>query len=159
MARPPPRARGPLLWAAAAVAHLAFDLVTSRVEATTPPYLLLDHAGEVFRAFLASDRTAVLGAVSIGASAVNAAISAVFAVALEDSPRRRRALAWTLSGLWIFSGGLLVLVYLAPPWPIVAGSLAAGIPRAFGIAWLLDRMMPAQGGAAATPARDPPRPG
>ena len=73
----------------------------------------------------------------------------------QDAPRRRRVLGWTLSGLWLFSGTLLVLVYLSPPWPVVLGSLSAGVPRAFAVAWLLDRMMPAKGGAAETPARDP----
>lgn len=143
MARPVQRPSGALLWALAGVAHLAFDALSSQLEVTTPPYLLLDHAGEVFRAFLATDRTTVLVAVSLGAASVNAAISALFALALEAAPRRRRALAWTLSGLWVFSGGLLILVYLSPPWRIVLGSLAAGLPRSFAVAWLLDRRMPA----------------
>jgi hypothetical protein len=41
----------------------------------------------------------------------------------------------------VFSGGLMTLVYLSPPAAIVAGSLAAGVPRAFAVSWLLERWL------------------
>lgn len=108
---------------------------------TAPPYLLLDHAAEVFRELLALDRTAILTTVAVAASAVNGAIAAMLAVALEAVPHRRRTLAWVLVAFWVFSGGLMILVYLSPPWLTVLGSLAAGIPRAWLVAWALDRAL------------------
>jgi ABC-type Mn2+/Zn2+ transport system permease subunit len=69
-------------------------------------------------------------------------VSAIFGVAVADRPRRLVLLAAILSGLWVFSGVLLAFVYLSVPGRILAGSLAAGIPRAFVVAWLVDRVLP-----------------
>jgi hypothetical protein len=149
----PPRANGALLAALAGAIHLAFDALASRVEATTPPYLLLDHAGEVFRDLLLLDRTTILVGTAIAAAGVNGVISALLAVAVEGLSRRRvQTLAWVLFGLWVFSGGLLTLVYLTPPWGVVVGSLAAGLPRAWVVAWVLERYLP-------VPAEAPPSSG
>jgi hypothetical protein len=137
-----PRASGVRLAVLAGAIHLAMDLVTSRLPATTPPYLLLDFAGEMFRGLLeALDRTAVLVTVAVMASAVNGMIAALLAVAFDEVPHRLRALAWSLLALWTIGGALMMMVYLSPPWGIAIGSLAAGIPRVLLVAWALDRLM------------------
>lgn len=131
------------------------DGLGALVPAVAPPYLLLEHAGEAFRALLEElGRGAVLGTVAVLASGVNGIISALMAVALEDQRHRRRLLAWTLAALWVTGGGLLVLIYLSPPWQVTAGSLLAGLPRAWLVAWALDRRM----GAAGPAARGGPHP-
>jgi membrane associated rhomboid family serine protease len=127
--------------AVAAVAHLALDVVASRLEVTTPPYLLLDHASATFRDLLLLDRTTILVAVAFLSAGVNGAIAGLFATALAGAPRRPLALGLSLSALWVFSGGLMILVYLSPPAGVVVGSLAAGVPRAFVVAWLLERLV------------------
>jgi membrane associated rhomboid family serine protease len=116
--------------------------VTSRIAWTTPPYLLLDHASEVFRDLLLLDRTTILIAVAVISAGVNGAIAGLFGAALASSRRRTLKLGLSLSSLWVFSGGLMILVYLSPPAGVVLGSLAAGVPRAFAVAWLLDRVLP-----------------
>jgi membrane associated rhomboid family serine protease len=131
-----------LATALAAAAHLVLDGVTSRIAWTTPPYLLLDHASEVFRDLLLLDRTTILIAVAVISAGVNGAISGLFGAALASSRRRTLKLGLSLSSLWVFSGGLMILVYLSPPAGVVLGSLAAGVPRAFAVAWLLDRVLP-----------------
>lgn len=138
-----PRATGPRLAALAGAIHLALDALATRLPATTPPYLLLDHAGELFRGLLeALDRTAVLVTVSVMAAAINGIIAALLAVAFEGLPHRRRVLSWTLLALWTLGGALMMLVYLSPPWGVAIASLAAGIPRVLIVAWALDRVMP-----------------
>jgi hypothetical protein len=125
----------------AAAVHLAFDGLSSRLEATTPPYLLLAHAPEVFRDVL--DPVGV----AIAASLVQGIMSALIGAAFEERPRGRRVLPLGLAlwGLWILSGGLLALVYLSAPWTVTLGSLAAGLPRTVAVAWVADRMTPAPG--------------
>jgi hypothetical protein len=142
--------------ALAGAAHLAFDGVTSRVLWTTPPYLLLDYASETFRDILNLDRTSILVAVAVISAGVNGVISGLFAAAFDELDRRVRKLGLALSALWVFSGGLMTFVYLSPPAGVVAGSLLAGIPRAFAVAWLLERV-----GRRAVPAATEPgaRPG
>jgi hypothetical protein len=122
----------------AGAVHLALDGLSSRLEAVTPPYLLLAYAPEVFREVL--DPVGV----AIAASLVQGVMSALIGAAFEQKPRGRRVLplALALWGLWILSGGLLALVYLSAPWPVALGSLAAGLPRAAAVAWVVDRMMP-----------------
>ncbi len=125
------------LGAAAAAAHLACDFLASRATWTTPPYLLLSYMDEAFRDFLNP-----IG-VSIGTALALGAMTTSIALAVEGLARRRApVLAGALSGLWVFSGGLMLLVYARPPWGVALGSLAAGVPRMWAIAWLLDRMMP-----------------
>ena len=136
--------------ALAGAAHLALDGLTSRLVWTTPPYLLLDYASETFRDLLNLDRTSILVAVAVISAGVNGVISAIFASAFDGAERRLLKLGITLSALWIFSGGLMTLVYLTPPLVVVAGSLAAGIPRSFAIAWLLDRAAVVRTPAAAS---------
>jgi hypothetical protein len=134
--------------ALAGFAHFVLDGVTSRLAWTTPPYLLLDYANETFRDLLNLDRTTILVAVSVISAGVNGAIAGLFAAALHESRGRFLKLGLSLSGLWIFSGGLMTLVYLAPPAGVVAGSLLAGIPRSFAVAWILDRLAPSDAAAA-----------
>jgi hypothetical protein len=136
------RTRVFLATALAGAAHLLLDGVATRLVWTTPPYLLLDHASETFRDLLNLDRTTILVAVSIISAGVNGAISGLFAAAFDGVERRVLKLGIALSALWIFSGGLMTLVYLSPPAAVVVGSLLAGIPRAFAVAWLLDRTAP-----------------
>ena len=61
--------------------------------------------------------------------------------ALAERPGRLTALALLLSGLWVVSGGLLALVYLSVPAGLLAGSLLAGVPRSFAVAWAVDAAM------------------
>ena len=136
------RTRVFLATALAGAAHLLLDGVATRLVWTTPPYLLLDHASETFRDLLNLDRTTILIAVSIISAGVNGAISGLFAAAFDGVERRVLKLGIALSALWIFSGGLMTLVYLSPPAGVVVGSLLAGIPRSFVVAWLLDRTAP-----------------
>jgi hypothetical protein len=135
--------------ALAGIGHAVLDLLSSRVEWTTPPYLLLDHATETFRDLLMLDRTTILVVVSLVSACVNGLIAVLMATALASVRARLLALGATLSALWLFSGGLMTLVYLSPPTGVVLGSLAAGIPRAFAIAWLLDRVLPREGSVPA----------
>jgi len=127
--------------AVAAAGHLALDALTSRLVWTTPHYLLLDYASETFRDLLFLDRTTLLVAVSVISAGVNGAIAGLFAAALAGARRRLLALGLSLSALWVFSGGLMMLVYLDPPASVAALSLAAGVPRAFAVAWLLERLV------------------
>jgi len=126
--------------AVAGAAHVAFDGVTSRLFWTTPPYLLLDYASDTFRDLLQIDRPSILVAVSVISAGVNGVIAGMFAAAFDGLERPVWKLGLALSGLWIFSGGLMTLVYLSPPAGVVVGSLAAGVPRGFAVAWLLERV-------------------
>jgi membrane associated rhomboid family serine protease len=126
----------------AAAAHLVLDGLSSRIPWTTPPYLLLDHASETFRDLLRLDRKTILLAVSVISAGVNGAIAGLFGAALSGAPRRTLKLGLALSALWVFSGGLMILVYLSPPAGLVVGSLVAGVPRSFAVAWVLDRTLP-----------------
>lgn len=125
--------------ALAGAAHLVLDALASRLPWTTPPYLLLDYASESFRDLLVLDRRTLLLAVAVISAGVNGAISGLFATALAGARRRVVTIGTSLSALWLFSGGLMTFVYLAPPAAIVAGSLLAGIPRSFAVAWVLER--------------------
>jgi membrane associated rhomboid family serine protease len=136
------RSRVFLATALAGAAHLVLDGVASLLPWTTPPYLLLDHASEAFRDLLNLDRTTVLVAVAVISAGVNGAIAGLFGAALASAPKRQLKLGIALSVLWVFSGGLMILVYLSPPAGVTLGSLAAGIPRSFAVAWLLDRVLP-----------------
>lgn len=127
--------------ALAGAAHLGLDLLASRTAWTTPPYLLLDYANEAFRDLLLLDRETLLGVVAVVSAGVNGMIAALFLAALAGARRPVMALGLSLSALWVFSGGLMTLVYLDPPGWVVAGSLAAGAPRSFAVAWLLDRVV------------------
>jgi hypothetical protein len=134
------RSRVFLATALAAAAHLVLDGLSSRIPWTTPPYLLLDHASETFRDLLMLDRTTILVAVSVISAGVNGVIAGLFGAALAGGERRTVKLGLTLSALWIFSGGLMMLVYLSPPAGVAVGSLAAGVPRAFLVSWVLYRV-------------------
>ncbi|HEY6100581.1 MAG TPA: hypothetical protein VIW03_14185 [Anaeromyxobacter sp.] len=135
--------------------HLALDLLFSRLVWTTPPYLLLDYASESFRDLLLLDRTTLRVVVAVVSAGVNGAIAALFAAALADSRRRTIALPAALFAIWVFSGGLMILVYLDPPAAVALGSLAAGAPRAIAVAWVLERLVLRR----APDAPAPPRPG
>lgn len=138
--------------ALAGLAHVVLDAVSSRLLWTTPPYLLLDYANETFRDLLSLDRTTILVAVSVISAGVNGAIAGLFAAALHESQGRLVKLGLSLSALWIFSGGLMTLVYLTPPLGVVVGSLLAGVPRSFAVAWLLERVAPSAEAPAGAPA-------
>jgi hypothetical protein len=136
------RSRVLLATALAAAAHLVMDLVASQSAWATPPYLLLDHANQAFRDLLMLDRTTVLVVVAVVSAGVNGAIAGLFGAALAPAERRLLKLGVALSGLWVFSGGLMILVYLSPPVGVALGSLVAGVPRSFAVAWVLDRLLP-----------------
>jgi hypothetical protein len=135
--------------------HLALDGVFTRIAWTTPPYLLLDYTSETFRDLLLLDRTTLRVAIAVITAGVNGAIAGLFATALAGARRRPLALAACLFALWVFSGGLLILVYLDPPWGVALGSLLAGAPRALAVAWVLERFSFRDG---ARQALAPPRP-
>ncbi len=137
--------------ALAGAAHLVLDALATRLPWTTPPYLLLEYASEPFRDLLFLDRRTLLVAVAVISAGVNGAIAGLFATALAAARRRVVAIGASLSALWVFSGGLMTLVYLSPPGGIVAGSLLAGIPRGFLVAWVLERWLfrPAEAAARA----------
>jgi len=140
--------------ALAGAVHLALDLLSSRLVWTTPPYLLLDYASETFRDLLLLDRTTLLVAVAVISAGVNGAIAGLFSAALAEARRRMLALSGALFALWVFSGGLMTLVYLDPPWGVALGSLAAGAPRALAVAWVLERLV-----LRGEPASPDPSPG
>ncbi len=140
------------------IVHLALDGVFSRLAWTTPPYLLLDYTSDTFRDLLLLDRTTLRVAVAVISAGVNGAIAGLFAAALAGARRRPLALSASLFALWIFSGGLLILVYLAPPWGVALGSLLAGAPRAVIVAWVLERFA-FRGGAREALARPGPTQG
>ena len=125
--------------ALSAAVHLVLDAVCSTTPWTTPPYLLLDYASETFRDLLLLDRSTLRVTVAVISAGVNAAIAALFAVALSGARRRMPALAASLFAIWVFSGALMMAVYLDPPWGVALGSLAAGAPRALALAWVLER--------------------
>ena len=131
------------------------DGVATRLVWTTPPYLLLDHASETFRDLLNLDRTTILVAVSVISAGVNGAISGLFAAAFDGVERRILKLGIALSALWIFSGGLMTLVYLSPPAGVVVGSLARGDPPLLrrGVAPRSDRPARGPGGLRARSPR------
>jgi hypothetical protein len=130
--------------------HLALDLLASRSPWTTPPYLLLQYASEAFRDLLLIDPTTIRVGGAIAAAGVNGAIAGLFAVALGEARRRVLGLAAALFALWVFSGGLMMLVYLDQPWGVALGSLAAGAPRVLAVAWAIERLVwrPAERAAA-----------
>jgi hypothetical protein len=128
------------LAAVAGLLHAAFDFATSRLEATSPPYLLFRHMPDVLR-----DMLGMLGPgpVSAVTAFMTGIVWAIFAVALQDvAARRVLKLAALYVALWVVVSGLMFVVYLDAPLPVVAASLAAGIPRALALAWVLDRMVP-----------------
>jgi hypothetical protein len=123
----------------AGLAHLGFDTLSRLWPATSPPWLLTPHLAEGFR-----DMLEMLGRtpVSLMTSAVQGAISAIFALALQPVATRRLAsLAALLLFVWLLSGGLMFALYLSAPGWLVATSLAAGVPRALAVAFFLDRGM------------------
>jgi hypothetical protein len=118
--------------------HLGVDLLSSRFAWTTPPYLLLEYASDAFRDLLLVDPGTIRVGGALAAALVNGAIAGLFAAALAQARHRVAALSAALFGLWVFSGGLMMLVYLDPPWRVALGSLAAGAPRALAVAWAVE---------------------
>jgi hypothetical protein len=118
---------------AAAALHGALDAVCSAAALTTPPYLRLGDAPEVFR--LVSPL-----AVSIAASAVSGMIAAI-AVSIVGAVRaRRRTLGAALAAAWLFSAVLLRLTWLDTPLLPTLVGFACGIPRGFAVAWAVSAL-------------------
>lgn len=134
---------------AATLVHLAFDTVGRAFTATTPPYLLLPYMSEIFR-----DMLGLLGVdvISVLTCAINGLIAGVFATALFEAGRRRRALGLLLAGIWLLTCGAMFTLYLSAPWPVAIGSMAFGLPRAAALAWVLERMMARASEGPPTPA-------
>lgn len=149
MAQPPPP-RLVRLAALAALVHFGFDSLFRAWTVTTPPYLLLPYMSEVFREMLGMLGANAVSAVTAGISGL---VAAIFAAALQEvATHRREKLAALLFGLWCLTGGMTFAAYLDAPAGVVAGSLAAGLPRAAALAWLLDRLVPRAG----PPEPEPP---
>jgi len=121
------------LFGAAWVTNLAFDGLGWIVPPLAPPHLLHAYMPEAIRGMVSP---AVLAPVT---SAVLAAIALlVLSLVPPGAPRRTLRLAAWLLGFWFLSEGLLAWVWLdAPPGGLLASSLAAGIPRSLGVAWVL----------------------
>jgi hypothetical protein len=141
-AEPPPTltsARAAALSLAAALAHLALDWLSSLSPWTTPPHLQLAYAPEIVREMLSPL------SVGIAASAVNGAIAGIALLAVDPwagpAPGRRTLrLGLALFGFWLLSDGLMALVWLSAPWPLVLGGLSAGLPRSLAVGWLVARL-------------------
>jgi hypothetical protein len=133
----------------ATLVHLAFDTVGRAFTVTTPPYLLLPFMSEIFR-----DMLGLLGAnaISVVTCAINGLIAGVFATALFEVERRRRALGLLLAGIWLLTCGAMFTIYLSAPWSVAIGSMAFGLPRAAALAWVLERMMARAGEDQPKPA-------
>jgi hypothetical protein len=146
---PPAPPRLARLALTATLVHLAFDTVGRLFTATTPPYLLLPYMSELFR-----DMLGLLGvdAISVVTCAINGLIAGVFATALYEVERRRRALGLLLAGIWLLTNGAMFTLYLSAPWPVALGSLAFGLPRAAALAWVLERQLARSGERAEAPA-------
>ncbi len=117
---------------AATLVHLAFDTVGRAFTATTPPYLLLPYMSEIFR-----DMLGLLGVdvISVLTCAINGLIAGVFATALFEAGRRRRALGLLLAG--ILAPHLRRHVHPLPVGPLARGHRQHGVrPAARGRAGL-----------------------
>jgi hypothetical protein len=90
-------------------------------------------------------------AVSIAVSAVSGIIG-VIAVLAVDPPRRRPVtLAVLVTCFWLFSAGLMRVVWLSTPWAETVAGLLFGIPRGAVVGWCL-AYLAAPGVSAATGA-------
>jgi hypothetical protein len=120
----------------AAALHGALDATFSATSLTTPPYLRLGDAPDVFR--LVSPV-----AVSLAASVVSGIIAAIATSILGARPERRVALLGAvLAAFWMFSAALTRLAWLDTPlWPSVVGVLC-GIPRGLAVAWGVSKLVP-----------------
>jgi hypothetical protein len=141
--RPP---RGPIaLLAAAWAVNLAFDGVGWLVPGIAPPHLLLRYAPEFVQQMVTPG---IMGPI---ASAVLAGIAVLLVgVVPPAAPRRALALSAWILGFFVFAEGLLALVWLDAPWPLVLGGLAFGAVRSGAAGWLLARL--SAGGAATAAA-------
>jgi hypothetical protein len=133
---------------AGTLVHLAFDTTGRLFTATTPPYLLLPFMSDIFR-----DMLGLLGlnAISVVTCAINGLIAGVFATALFEVERRRRTLGLLLTGIWFLTSAAMFTLYLSAPWSVALGSMAFGLPRAAGLAWVLERIMARAAAGARTP--------
>jgi hypothetical protein len=136
------RSRLAALALAAAALHGGLDALCSAAALTTPPYLRLGDAPEVFR--LVSPL-----AVSIAASAVSGMIAAIAVSIVGEARARRRTLGAALTAFWLFSAVLLRLTWLDTPLLPTLVGLACGIPRGFAVAWAVSALARA-GVSAAT---------
>jgi len=124
-----------VLFAAALAANLAFDALLEAGEALAPPHLLIRYAPD-----FVSHMVTPLG-MSLAASPVLAAIAVLLlgVVPRQASRRALRLAAW-LGGFWVLAEGLLALVWLSAPGPLLAGAVAFGLLRSYAVAVLLVRL-------------------
>jgi len=127
---------GPIvLFLAAWGANLAFDGLAWALPALSPPHLLHRYMPEMIRGMVSP---AVLAPM---ASLVLASIDLLLlSIVPPGTPRRLLSLFGWLLGFWLFSEGLLAWVWLDASGGAVVAALATGIPRSFGIAWVLLRL-------------------
>ena len=137
--------RGPIaLLAAAWAVNLAFDGMGWLVPGLAPPHLLLRYAPEFVQQMVTPG---VMGPV---ASGVLAGIDVLLlGVVPPAAPRRALVLSAWFLGFFVLAEGLLALVWLAAPWPLVLGGLAFGAVRSGAAGWLLARL---SAGATGAPA-------
>ena len=141
--------RAAALAALAGLLHLGWDGLASLAPGAAPPHLLLRYASEFVREVLSPLSVGVAFSVVSGILAV--IFLAVVDPAASPDPRRRTwRLALWVYGFWAFSELLLALTWLSAPWGLLLGGIAAGIPRAWTVAWALSRLQ-LPGGRAARP--------
>jgi hypothetical protein len=128
--------RGPIaLLAVAWAVNVAFDVVGWVVPGLAPPHLLLRYAPEFVQQMVTP------GVMSPVASAVLSAIDVLLVGIVPPGTVRRPLVlsAWIL-GFFILAEGLLALVWLSAPWPLVLGGLAFGVVRSAAAGWTLARL-------------------
>jgi hypothetical protein len=126
----------------AALVHLAFDAACSSARWARPPHLRLEDMPEAFRSLPLVDSAT---AVSVAFSAVGGVLAALGLHAVAPGPRRFRALAAFLGGLWLLSEALTWLTWLSTPLPGALPGLLLGVPRGLALAWLLERLSRREG--------------
>ena len=122
--------RGTLaLFAAALAVNWAFDGFSLLAEALAPPHLLLRYASELVSHLVSP------WAMALTASPVLAAIGVLLVGVVPRGTSRRflRLTAW-LSFFFILAEGLLGLVWLSAPGPLLASSVLFGLVRSAAVA-------------------------
>jgi hypothetical protein len=121
---------------AALAAGIALDAATAlAVPALRPPWLLVEHAAEVFREFIGPR------VLSFAVGITSAAIAGLLAVAFRDAPRRFLRLAVGFAALGLASGVVMLLVYFPAPARVAVGSVAGIVLRALGVAWVVELVL------------------
>jgi len=115
--------------------NLAFDGLSWALPALSPPHLLHRYMPEMIRGMVSPAILAPMTSLVLAGIAL-----LLLSIVPPGTPRRVLHLFGWLLGFWLFSEGLMAWVWLDAPWGAVVAALATGIPRSFGVAWILLRM-------------------